>query len=59
LSQVTIGWIRNTLELARLGLSETLRKEIDRNPLLSIEDSIPVEFDEAGNLLSPFAAVEV
>ncbi len=59
LREVTIGWIRNTLELARLGLSETLRPQIERNPLLSIEDAVPMEFDAGGNLVSPFAAVEV
>ena len=59
LSRITIGWIRNTLELARIGLSETLRDEIERNPLLAVEDSIPMEFDRTGNLVSPFAAVEV
>lgn len=57
--EATIGWIRNTLELAHIGLSETLRAEIERNPLLAIEDSIPIEFDRTGNLVSPFAAVEV
>ena len=56
-SEVTIGWIRNTLELARLGLSETLRPQIERNPLLAIEDAVSMEFDRAGNLISPFAAV--
>lgn len=59
LSRITIGWIRNTLELARIGLSETLRDQIERNPLLTVEDSIPMEFDRTGNLISPFAAVEV
>jgi hypothetical protein len=59
LQEVTIGWVRNTLELARLGLSENLRNQIERNPLLTIEDAIPMEFDPAGNLLSPFAEVAV
>jgi len=57
-SQVTIGWIRNTLELARIGLSENLRRQIERNPLLAIEDAIPIEFDRAHNLVSPFLKVE-
>ena len=57
--EVTIGWIRNTLELARLGLSENLREQIGRNPLLTIEDAVPMEFDGAGNLVSPFAPVAV
>ncbi len=59
LREVTVGWIRNTLELARLGLSENLRPQIDRNSLLAIEDTIPMEFDRTGNLISPFAAVAV
>jgi hypothetical protein len=58
LSQVTIGWIRNTLELARLGLGENLRRQIEQNPLLTIEDAIPIEFDRAHNLVSPFLKVE-
>ncbi|HLK46770.1 MAG TPA: hypothetical protein VKT49_01470 [Bryobacteraceae bacterium] len=56
---VRIGWIRNTLELARLGLSENLRDQIALHPLLAIEDTIPMEFDRTGNLLSPFAPVPV
>ena len=58
LNQVTIGWIRNTLELARLGLSENLRDQIQHNPLLEIEDAIRMEFDSAHNLVSPFLPVE-
>lgn len=33
---VTIGWIRNTLELSRLMLSENLREEIEANSNLAI-----------------------
>ena len=33
---MTYGWITNTLELAHLKLSENLRDEIVRNPLLEI-----------------------
>jgi len=58
LSQVTVGWIRNTLELARLGLSANLRAEIARNPLLQIEGEIPIDFDSSHNLVSPFLPVE-
>ena len=57
--EVTIGWIRNTLELSRLGLSENLRPQIERHPVLTVEDTIPMEFDSAGNLVSPFAPVAV
>ena len=58
LSQVTIGWIRNTLELSRLGLSENLRREIEANPLLEIEGEIDIEFDRDENLVSPFMPVQ-
>jgi hypothetical protein len=56
-AEVTIGWIRNTLELARLALSENLRAQIEANPLLEIVDG-PFEppFDAEGNLVSPFSA---
>jgi len=51
---VTIGWIRNTLELAVLGLSENLRPVIEKDPSLEIlgpAQALP--FDSEGNLLSP------
>jgi hypothetical protein len=35
-AELTIGRIRNTLELEHLALSESLRPEIERNPLLEI-----------------------
>ena len=57
--EITIGWIRNTLELARLALSENLRAQIERHPLLVIEDALPMDLDPSGNLVSPFAAVAV
>ncbi|HLY19627.1 MAG TPA: hypothetical protein VKR61_20510, partial [Bryobacteraceae bacterium] len=34
--EVTIGWIRNTLELSLLAMSENLRPQIERNPMLEI-----------------------
>jgi hypothetical protein len=51
LSQVTYGWIKNSLELGFLKLSENLRGEIERNAGLEIVG--PAEefgFDGAGNL---------
>jgi hypothetical protein len=57
LGEVTYGWIRNTLELGRLAVSEQLRGEIERNPLLEIEDVVDFEFDGQGDLVSPFAPV--
>jgi len=58
LGEVTIGWIRNTMELGRLAISENMRARLERNPELEIESTIDFEFDGAGNLLSPFAPIE-
>ncbi|HYW46991.1 MAG TPA: hypothetical protein VE959_29260 [Bryobacteraceae bacterium] len=58
LAEVTYGWIRNTMELGRVALSENLRSEIERNPMLEIEAAIDLDFDGQGNLISPFAPVE-
>ena len=58
LGQVTYGWIRNTMELTRIGLSENVRAQVEANPILSIEATVEFEFDGEGNLVSPFAPVE-
>jgi hypothetical protein len=58
LSEVTYGWIRNTMELGRLALSENLRGAIESNPLLEVEATMDVEFDGENNLISPFLPVE-
>lgn len=55
---VTFGWIRNTMELGRIGISENLRSQIEANAGLEIEATADIEFDGAGNLVSPFAPVE-
>ncbi len=48
---VTIGWIRNTLELGTLALSENLADEIARHPELEIAGPpFALEFDRDGNL---------
>jgi hypothetical protein len=57
LDEVTYGWIRNTMELGRVALSENLRPVIERNPDLEIEAVIDFDFAGDGNLISPFAAV--
>jgi len=57
LDEVTYGWIRNTMELGRLALSENLRPVVERNPDLEIEATIDFEFADDGNLISPFAPV--
>jgi hypothetical protein len=58
LAGVTIGWIRNTMELGLLGISEQLRANVEANPSLEIESTIDLEFDGEGNLISPFAPIE-
>jgi hypothetical protein len=52
LPDVTFGWIRNSLELAQLKLSENLLDQIRENPLLEVVGP-PEEmvFDEVGDLL--------
>jgi hypothetical protein len=56
-SEVTFGWIHNTMELDRLALSENLREVVERDPHLEIECASDFDFDAEGNLLSPFAPV--
>ncbi len=51
MNEVRIGWIHNTLELTPLALSENLRGEIERNPLLVIvEGPMDLPFDRTGDL---------
>jgi hypothetical protein len=52
-ADVTFGWIRNTLELDRLAISPNLRARIDGHPQVDVEGEIDVQWDEAGNLVSP------
>ncbi len=59
LSTVTYGWLANTLELAHVKLSENLRDEIVRNPLLEIiGPAEELEFDSQGNLSNLSFSVE-
>jgi hypothetical protein len=58
MGQVTYGWIRNTMELTRIGLSENVRSQVEANPILSVEATVEFEFDGEGNLVSPFAPIE-
>jgi len=54
--EVTIGWIRNTMRLNLLALSENLREAIRANPALEIlGPPRELEFDAEGNLSSPMA----
>jgi hypothetical protein len=51
LKDVTYGWIRNSLELGLVALSENLRRQIERDSNLEIlGESRPMEFDSKGNL---------
>jgi hypothetical protein len=54
-ADVTVGWIRNTLELSRLAIGPGLRAELEGRPHVEVEGEIEVKWDEAGNLVSPFA----
>ncbi len=57
LDDVTFAWIRNTMELTRIGLSDHFREQVEADPQLQIEDIREFEFDGAGNLASPFIPV--
>jgi hypothetical protein len=51
LSEVTYGWLRNSLELGTVAMSENLRAEIENNPALEIlGHARRMEFDTQGNL---------
>ena len=51
LTKVTFGWVKNSLELTVLKLSENLAEEIEKNPILEvISGPEPMEFDNDGNL---------
>jgi hypothetical protein len=52
MSEVTVGWIHNTLELSLLAMSENLRPQIERNPMLEILcPPRQIEFDASDNLI--------
>ena len=53
-AEVTFGWIRNTLALDRLAISENLRGRIDGLPHIVVEEPFEVRWDDGGNLVSPF-----
>jgi hypothetical protein len=56
MNDVTFGWIRNTMELAVLGLSENLKPEIEKDPMLEIlGPARPMEFDKDGNVVDVLA----
>jgi hypothetical protein len=49
---VTFGWIRNTLQLERVAISENLRSQI-AGQTVEIAGEIEVTWTESGNLVSP------
>ncbi len=51
---VTYGWIRNTLELDRMAVSPNLRRAMDGYPHVEVVEELEVEWDQQGNLVSPF-----
>lgn len=49
-AEITYGWIRNTLDLGLLALSENLLDEVKKNPMLEIAGPpFDLEFDAEGN----------
>ncbi len=57
IGDVTLGWIRNTMEVGIMGLSENLLPEIRKNPQIEIlGPARELEFDAKGNLVEMVAA---
>ena len=55
IKQLRLGWVKNTLELSPIVLSENLRAEIEANPILEIvEGPMELPFDREENLESVF-----
>lgn len=50
ITQVTIGWIRNSAELGLIALTENLRPQIEASPNLEILDKIGWPYDANGDL---------
>lgn len=50
---VTYGWIRDTLSLDRLAISDNLRSSVESQPQIEIERQLECEWDRRGNLVSP------
>jgi len=56
---ITIGWIRNTLELSQILLSENLLPEIQKDPALEvIGEPRDWEYDSSGNLVDMLPAIQ-
>jgi len=52
-SEITYGWIKNTLELGHLAVSANLRGALG-DPRITIEREVDTAFDASGNLVSAF-----
>ena len=51
MSEVTIAWIRNTMDINELMISENLLDEVLRNPEVEIlGEAREIEYDADGNL---------
>jgi hypothetical protein len=60
LSEVTIAWIRNSMDIGELAISENLVNRVNDNPEVEINsEPRELEFDDAGNLVNIFAAESV
>jgi hypothetical protein len=51
---LTYAWIRNTLELDRLAISDNLRATCETASRVQIGDELDVQWNEGGHLVSPF-----
>jgi hypothetical protein len=62
IAELRLVWLKNTMELTPIALTENMRAEIEANPLLEIvEGPMEMAFDSEGNLENVFseAVVEV
>ena len=50
----TFVFTRNTLTVEHLWMSPNLRSQIESHPRLTIVKEVPLSFDEAGNMVSPW-----
>jgi len=58
-SKITVGWLRNSLELNLIELSENLLPQIKNNAELEIiGPAHEMKFDDQGNLVNPFPQVQ-
>ena len=57
LSAVTIAWIRNSMDIGELMVSEGLLDEVRANPKIEVlSEPMDLEFDDGGNLINVMAA---